>query len=138
MAFSLNQLDKAPYPNVLFAGGCCQLCWLVCIRSVCCKVPQLLLGFTAISNRLWPHFLHWSSNLHLIVFCCFVTNAPLAGDMNWTDSRDGTPPLPPGWRDCWQALHPGDPGFTYDSHNNPMLAYKNPGLRLDRCVSVCM
>lgn len=73
MAFSLSQLDKSPYGNVLFAG-----------------------------------------------------------DMNWTDSRDGSPPLPAGWCDVWQQLHPGDPGFTYDSKNNPMLPYKNPGLRLDR------
>lgn len=59
---------------------------------------------------------------------CFV------GDMNWTDSRDGSPPLPDGWVDAWQRLHPGDPGYTYDSNSNPMLPYKNPGLRLDRWV----
>lgn len=63
-------------------------------------------------------------------------NVLFAGDMNWTDSRDGAPPLPAGWCDVWQKLHPGDDGFTYDSKNNPMLPYKNSGLRLDRCVCV--
>lgn len=55
-----------------------------------------------------------------------------AGDMNWEDKRDGAPPLPSGWCDVWQLLQPGQPGFTYDSKQNPMLAYKGPGLRLDR------
>jgi len=74
---------------------------------------------------LHPHVCK-DNNMH--AFCCMYA----AGDMNWTDSRDGSPPLPAGWCDVWQQLHPGDPGFTYDSKNNPMLPYKNPGLRLDR------
>jgi hypothetical protein len=54
--------------------------------------------------------------------------------MNWTDNRDGAPPLPPGWCDAWQQLHPADPGYTYDARSNPMLPYKStPPLRLDRC-----
>eukprot|EP00878_Enallax_costatus_P020405 GHUV01021568.1.p1 GENE.GHUV01021568.1~~GHUV01021568.1.p1 ORF type:complete len:505 (+),score=170.22 GHUV01021568.1:351-1865(+) len=63
-----------------------------------------------------------------------VGNVLFAGDMNWTDSRDGAPPLPLGWIDAWQKLQPGQPGFTYDSKSNPMLTFKGPGLRLDRWV----
>lgn len=58
-----------------------------------------------------------------------------AGDMNWTDSRDGSPPLPSGWVDAWQKLQGGQPGFTYDSKSNPMLTFKGQGLRLDRWAS---
>ena len=56
------------------------------------------------------------------------------GDMNWTDSRDGSVPLLPGWQDAWVTTHPGDPGYTYDTKANPMLVGRWPGSRLDRWV----
>ena len=34
-------------------------------------------------------------------------NAIFGGDMNWDDKQDGPPPLPSGWFDAWQQLHPG-------------------------------
>ncbi|CAI5524568.1 unnamed protein product [Closterium sp. Naga37s-1] len=60
-----------------------------------------------------------------VVFC---------GDMNWNDKRDGDVPMPQGWVDAWQHLHPREQeGFTYDSRLNPMLAGGRLRLRLDRC-----
>jgi tyrosyl-DNA phosphodiesterase 2 len=52
--------------------------------------------------------------------------------MNWSEDREGPPPLPPGWQDAWLALHAGEPGFSYDAKNNAMLAHNSPRLRLDR------
>ncbi|CAI7890602.1 unnamed protein product, partial [Closterium sp. NIES-53] len=60
-----------------------------------------------------------------VVFC---------GDMNWNDKRDGDVPMPQGWVDAWQQLHPHEQeGFTYDSRVNPMLQGGRLRLRLDRC-----
>ena len=42
--------------------------------------------------------------------------------------------LPAGWVDAWDALHPGDPGYTYDPKSNPMLTSRWAGQRLDRWV----
>ncbi len=59
------------------------------------------------------------------------------GDANWNEKNDGAAPLPPGWADPWEALRPGEPGYSYDAVENAMLA--RPGrrarplrLRLDR------
>jgi tyrosyl-DNA phosphodiesterase 2 len=59
------------------------------------------------------------------------------GDANWNEKNDGAAPLPPGWTDLWEALRPGEPGYSYDAVENAMLA--RPGrrarplrLRLDR------
>ncbi|GJP55120.1 hypothetical protein CLOM_g14107 [Closterium sp. NIES-68] len=60
-----------------------------------------------------------------VVFC---------GDMNWNDKRDGDVPMREGWVDAWMQLHPNEPGFTYDSRLNPMLAGGRLRLRLDRCL----
>ena len=61
------------------------------------------------------------------------TNAIFVGDTNWDEKTDGEMQLPPGFRDAWRALHPDDPGFTYDAKRNTMLL---GGLqkRLDRAV----
>lgn len=48
-------------------------------------------------------------------------HAASAGDLNWSDSRDGALPLPPKWVDAWRELRPGHPGCTYDCQANPML-----------------
>ena len=60
-------------------------------------------------------------------------NAIFVGDTNWDEKTDGEMQLPPGFRDAWRALHPDDPGFTYDAKRNTMLL---GGLqkRLDRAV----
>ena len=48
--------------------------------------------------------------------------------------------FPPGFRDAWCALHPDDPGFTYDTKRNTMLLDRDRGgtrrlqKRLDRAV----
>lgn len=75
----------------------------------------------------WLSFFNVLSPPVVIHSCC------LAGDMNWEDQRDGSPPLPGSWCDAWRALQPGKPGLTYDAKNNPMLPYKGLALRLDRC-----
>lgn len=57
--------------------------------------------------------------------------------MNWSDDREGPPPLAPGWCDAWLQLHLRDPGYTYDVRNNPMMySTRTPPLRLDRCAEV--
>jgi hypothetical protein len=33
-------------------------------------------------------------------------NCVFGGDMNWNDRRDRKVPLPPGWFDPWNVLHP--------------------------------
>ncbi|GFR50718.1 hypothetical protein Agub_g12975 [Astrephomene gubernaculifera] len=58
----------------------------------------------------------------------------LAGDMNWTDHRDGAVPLPPGWCDAWQVLMPNQPGLTWNPACNPMLTSRFKGSRLDRVL----
>lgn len=58
-----------------------------------------------------------------VVFC---------GDMNWDDTGDGPPPLPPGWCDAWTVLRPGETGLTYDCKENPMLGGGRLRKRLDR------
>ncbi|KAG2300952.1 hypothetical protein Bca52824_037424 [Brassica carinata] len=60
-------------------------------------------------------------------------NVVFGGDINWDDKLDGKFPLPEKWVDVWEALKPGDPGFTYDTKANPMLS-GNRALqkRLDR------
>jgi endonuclease/exonuclease/phosphatase family metal-dependent hydrolase len=62
-------------------------------------------------------------------------NVVLAGDANWDDATDGDLArlLPPGWRDAWAALHPGEPGFTYDGPANAMLL-NSLKKRLDRVL----
>jgi tyrosyl-DNA phosphodiesterase 2 len=59
-------------------------------------------------------------------------NVIFGGDMNWVDKRDGPPPLPSGWFDAWQQLHPGQVGFTYDSKANLMLTGSRLQERLDQ------
>ncbi|PNW83056.1 hypothetical protein CHLRE_06g305050v5 [Chlamydomonas reinhardtii] len=63
-----------------------------------------------------------------------TTDCVLAGDLNWSDSRDGALPLPPKWVDAWRELRPGHPGCTYDCQANPMLTGRWPGSRLDRLL----
>ncbi|KAG2432061.1 hypothetical protein HYH02_013129 [Chlamydomonas schloesseri] len=63
-----------------------------------------------------------------------TTDCVLAGDLNWSDSRDGAVPLPPRWVDAWRELRPGQPGNTYDCQANPMLTGRWPGSRLDRLL----
>ena len=55
-------------------------------------------------------------------------NAVFAGDLNWDDGTDGdvAARLPPGWRDAWTALRPGEPGHTYDAPANAMLMARAP------------
>jgi len=45
----------------------------------------------------------------------------LAGDLNWSDKEEGKMRLRDGWVDAWTELKPGDPGYTYDAKENPML-----------------
>jgi tyrosyl-DNA phosphodiesterase 2 len=47
-------------------------------------------------------------------------NAIFMGDTNW-DDKDGTVPMPDGWRDAWLETRPEDPGYTYDAKRNAML-----------------
>ena len=67
-------------------------------------------------------------------------NAIFVGDMNWDEKTDGEMQFPPGFRDAWRALHPDDPGFTYDTKRNTMLLDRDRGgtrrlqKRLDRAV----
>ncbi|GBF88546.1 hypothetical protein Rsub_01261 [Raphidocelis subcapitata] len=61
-------------------------------------------------------------------------NVLFAGDMNWSDERDGAPPLKAGWCDAWASACPGQPGFTYDTRSNAMLTGNWPGARLDRVL----
>lgn len=49
-----------------------------------------------------------------------------------TDSRDGSPPLPAGWVDAWEQMHPGKKGYTYDTSTNAMMSARPLRLRLDR------
>eukprot|EP00270_Netrium_digitus_P004936 TRINITY_DN1640_c0_g1_i3.p1 TRINITY_DN1640_c0_g1~~TRINITY_DN1640_c0_g1_i3.p1 ORF type:complete len:418 (+),score=46.77 TRINITY_DN1640_c0_g1_i3:50-1255(+) len=35
-------------------------------------------------------------------------NIVFGGDMNWTDRKDGRPPLPPDWFDVWEIFRPGE------------------------------
>ncbi|KAG2428926.1 hypothetical protein HXX76_011170 [Chlamydomonas incerta] len=63
-----------------------------------------------------------------------TTDCVLAGDLNWSDPRDGPLPLPPHWVDAWRELRPGQPGCTYDCQANPMLTGRWPGSRLDRLL----
>jgi len=44
-----------------------------------------------------------------------------AGDLNWTEQRDGPLHLPEGWCDAWAEVRPGEKGYTYDSRANAML-----------------
>ncbi len=57
-------------------------------------------------------------------------NAALMGDMNLYH-EESLEPLPPGWMDSWDVLHPHEKGWTRDSQRNKML--ENPTQeRLDR------
>ncbi|KAG2495729.1 hypothetical protein HYH03_006327 [Edaphochlamys debaryana] len=63
-------------------------------------------------------------------------DALLAGDLNWSDPRDGPLPVPPSWTDAWPVLMPNHSGATYDAAANLMLGggrYK--GSRLDRVLA---
>ena len=62
------------------------------------------------------------------------------GDMNWSESNDGAPPLPSdAWQDVWKEHKPMDAeGYTYDAVSNAMLnrGQKRPlRLRLDRAFA---
>ena len=61
-------------------------------------------------------------------------NAIFVGDTNWDEETDGKMQFPPGFRDAWRALHPDDPGFTYDRKRNTMLLNNGLQKRLDRAV----
>eukprot|EP00271_Cylindrocystis_brebissonii_P017402 TRINITY_DN4522_c0_g1_i2.p1 TRINITY_DN4522_c0_g1~~TRINITY_DN4522_c0_g1_i2.p1 ORF type:complete len:348 (-),score=49.31 TRINITY_DN4522_c0_g1_i2:472-1515(-) len=66
-------------------------------------------------------------------------NVVFCGDMNWNDTRDGTMEavMPEGWKDAWLQLHPKEPGLTYDSKANAMLAGGRLKGRLDRMLFKC-
>jgi tyrosyl-DNA phosphodiesterase 2 len=66
-------------------------------------------------------------------------NAILLGDFNFRDSEQPeTDALRQDYRDPWLALHPEDPGVTYDVEHNPLAtanAFSNEsGRRLDRIL----
>ncbi|GLI62240.1 hypothetical protein VaNZ11_004835 [Volvox africanus] len=58
----------------------------------------------------------------------------LAGDLNWSDTRDGPVRIPPRWCDAWLSLMPHHPGNTWDPVSNPMLTSHFKGSRLDRVL----
>ncbi|MCA9712171.1 MAG: endonuclease/exonuclease/phosphatase family protein [Myxococcales bacterium] len=47
-------------------------------------------------------------------------NVVLVGDMNFSDDDPAETAEVRHWVDAWPRLHPGDPGFTIDSHVNEM------------------
>uniref|UniRef100_A0ACD5V5H7 Uncharacterized protein n=1 Tax=Avena sativa TaxID=4498 RepID=A0ACD5V5H7_AVESA len=62
-------------------------------------------------------------------------NVIFGGDMNWDDKGDGPFPLLDGWTDPWDALKPGDEGWTYDTKANGMLTgNRKLQKRMDRFV----
>ncbi|GLC36570.1 hypothetical protein PLESTB_000163000 [Pleodorina starrii] len=58
----------------------------------------------------------------------------LAGDLNWSDTRDGPIRMPPRWCDAWSVLEPRRAGCTWDPVSNPMLTSRYKGSRLDRVL----
>ena len=60
-------------------------------------------------------------------------NALFIGDTNWDEKRDGELSLVSGCTDAWLSLHPGEPGYTYNAKENPMLLGHFCG-RLDRAL----
>jgi tyrosyl-DNA phosphodiesterase 2 len=59
----------------------------------------------------------------------------LVGDMNFSDDAPAETACMQGWHDAWPELHPGDPGFTVDSHINAlrfMSKRKHVRKRIDR------
>ncbi|EFJ51385.1 hypothetical protein VOLCADRAFT_120457 [Volvox carteri f. nagariensis] len=58
----------------------------------------------------------------------------LAGDLNWSDTRDGPVQTPPRWCDAWQTLMANRDGNTWDPVSNPMLTSRFKGSRLDRVL----
>jgi endonuclease/exonuclease/phosphatase family metal-dependent hydrolase len=66
-------------------------------------------------------------------------NAILLGDFNFGDGEQPeTAALRQDYRDPWLALHPEDPGLTFDVEHNPLAAINGfshePGRRLDRIL----
>ncbi|WP_428261946.1 endonuclease/exonuclease/phosphatase family protein [Haliangium sp.] len=62
-------------------------------------------------------------------------HAVLMGDMNFCATWSENSRVPPAYTDVWPALHPGDPGWTVDSHENRMvqdLVRKPKQVRYDR------